>query len=473
MSVAAGCEDSMGEDNKKQDELAAKREARRRRRIRNQILAYSTVIIFIIALAAGVVFTVNLLSKGSAGGNVNKPTQESSEVTDSQTEESSVASLDESQGSESPESSEPEETGPVELTYEQKLDQVVNAAIEVMPLEDKVAGLFVISPELLTGVTQVTRAGDITKSALAKYAVGGLLYNSKNIKNKTSFMEMLDNTVLYSKYPIFLAVEEEGGKTTQIANQNIGSKTDSAKTIGETGDSQKAYLTGITIGNYLSELGINMNLAPVADLANVENSLMSDRSFGADAEKVSKFVTSEIKAFRELGILPCVKHFPGMGSVTTDTSKGIAVSDRTEADFWANEFVLFQSLIDEKVPMIMVSNMAAPSLVGDNTPCTLSEKVVTGILRGELGYDGLVITDALNEKAIADYHSSAEAAILALRAGCDMILCPENFEEAYNGVLAAVQDGTISQERIDDALRRIYRIKFADRVEDTTQDANQ
>ena len=99
MSVAAGCEDGMGEDNKKQDELAAKREARRRRRIRNQILAYSTVIIFIIALAAGVVFTVNLLSKGSAGGNVNKPTQESSEVTDSQTEESSVASLDESQGS--------------------------------------------------------------------------------------------------------------------------------------------------------------------------------------------------------------------------------------------------------------------------------------------------------------------------------------------------------------------------------------
>lgn len=464
----------MSEDNKKQqEEMIAKREARRRRRIRNQILAYTTVIIFIVALAAGIVFTVNLLTQGENKGNVSQSTQQSSEVVKNSTEESGGSSSDASQETEPTESTVPEETGPVELTYEQKLDQVVNAAIEVMPLEDKVAGLFIVTPELLTGVKTVTKAGDSTKNALSKYAVGGVLYTSKNVKNKTSFMEMLENTELFSKYPVFLAVEEEGGKTTQIANLNIGSKTDSAKTIGETGDNQKAYLAGITIGNYLSELGINMNFAPVADLANVEKSIMEDRSFGNDAEKVAKFVSSEIKAYKELGLLPCVKHFPGMGSVMTDTSAGIAVSERTEADFWANEFVLFQLLVEEKVPMIMVSNMAAPSLVGDNTPCSLSEKIVTGILRGELGYDGLVITDALNEKAIADYHSSAEAAILALRAGCDMILCPENFEEAYNGVLAAVQDGTISQERVDDALRRIYRIKFADRVEDNTENAVQ
>ena len=106
-----------------------------------------------------------------------------------------------------------------------------------------------------------------------------------------------------------------------------------------------------------------------------------------------------------------------------------------------------------------------PSLTGDNTPCCLASSVVTDILRNQLNYDGLVITDMLNDKAVSDYYSSEEAAIMAFKAGCDVILCPENFEEAYNGVLKAVQDGTISQERIDDALRRVYRIKYADRVE--------
>lgn len=457
----------MSDKSKKQEELLARREARRKRRIRNQILAYSVVILFIIALAAGVVTLVNFLSGDTPFGNRNSSevTEQSSQVAESSTEESESATsvAQESQETAS-ESKEPDE--PLVLTYEQKLDQIVNAAIEVMPIEDKVAGLFMVTPELLTGVKTVTKAGDSTKAALAKYAVGGVLYTSKNVKNKNSFMEMLSNTELFSKYPVFLAVEEEGGKTTQIANLNIGSKTDSAKDLAATGDTQRAYLAGITISTYLKELGINMDLAPVGDLANVENSFIADRSFGADAETVAGYVSSVIRGLQEQDILPCVKHFPGMGSVTTDPAKGVVVSERTEEEFWGNEFVLFQKLVDEKVPAIMISNMAAPALTGgDNVACTLSERIVTGILRNELGYNGLVVTGMLNDKAIADYHSADEVAILALKAGCDMLLCPEDFELAYNGVLQAVQDGTISQERVDDALRRIYRIKFADRVE--------
>lgn len=458
----------MNDENKNQEELLAKREARRKRRIRNQILAYTVVILFIIGLAAGVVTLVNYVSSGAQKGGentsvVSQPTQSSEESTEEVTETSVV---EESQSEET--ETEPEV---IVLTYEQKLDQIVNAAIEVMPIEDKVAGLFMVTPELLTGVRTVTKAGESTKAALSKYAVGGVLYTSKNIKNKDSFKEMLANTALYSKYPVFLAVEEEGGKTTQIANLNIGSKTDSAKDLAATEDTQKAYLAGITISTYLKELGINMDLAPVADLANVEKSVMADRSFGEDAEKAYGFASAMIRGLQEQEIVPCVKHFPGMGSVTADPASGVVVSEHTEEDFWASEFVIFQKLVDDKVPAIMVSNMAAPALTaGENVACTLSEHVVTGLLRGELGYDGLVITDMLNDKAIADYHAADEAAILALKAGCDMLLCPEDFEKAYNGVLQAVQDGTISQERIDDALRRIYRIKFADRVEDSVQE---
>jgi len=454
----------MSDDKKKQEKLADRREARRKRRIRNQILAYSVVILFIIALAVGVVTLVNFVSKGNGAPKVN-PTiasQSSRETEESTSEEETTVSLvEESQSTEESET----QDEPVVLTYEQKLDQVVNAAIEVMPLEDKVAGLFMVTPELLTGVKPVTRAGDSTKNALSKYAVGGILYTKQNVKNKDSFEKMISNTELYSKYPIFLAMEEETGKAAVLANMNIGSKTDSAKELGADGDTQKAYLAGITVSTYLKELGLNMDLAPVADLANVEKSVMEDRSFGSDAEKVAGFASSMIRGLQEQEILPCVKHFPGMGSVTADPANGIVVSERTEEEFWAEEFVVFQKLVDEKVPVIMVGNMGAPALTGDNVACSLSDRVVTGILRTELGYNGLVITDMLNDKAVADYHSADEAAILALKAGCDMLLCPENFEQAYNGVLQAVQNGTISQERIDDALRRIYRIKFADRVE--------
>jgi beta-N-acetylhexosaminidase len=460
----------MSEENKNQEELLQKREARRKRRQRNQILAYSVVILLIVLVGLGILALIKFMPDKKAknqGMNIAKNTstysEESTETPPEETEPSEEISSEPEETS-----SEPEESQEVvvELTYEEKLDQIVDAAIAVMPIEDKVAGLFMITPELLTGVSPVTKAGPSTKAAIEKYAVGGILYRSQNVKDRDTFKTVLENTANYSKYPLFLAVEEEGGKATQLSKANNNTKTSSAKEIAATGDAQNAYQVGVTIGSYLKELGITMDLAPVADLANVDKSVMEDRSYGSDAQTVVGYGKNMMNGLQEQGITPCVKHFPGMGSVTTDTEKGRAISERSEEDFWASEMDLFHKLVDDKMPAIMISNMAVPALTGDNTPCTLSAKVVTEILRQQLGYKGLVITDCLNEKAVSEYYSSEEAAILALKAGCDMILCPENFEQAYNGVLKAVQEGTISEERVNDALRRIYRIKFADRVEE-------
>ena len=460
----------MSEENKNQEELLQKREARRKRRQRNQIMAYSVVILLIALVGLGILALIKFMpdkeakKQGSSiAKNMSTQSEESTETLPEETETSEEPSSEPEETS-----SEPEESQEVitELTYEEKLDQIVDAAIAVMPLEDKVAGLFMITPELLTGVSPVTKAGPSTQAAIEKYAVGGILYRSQNVKDKDTFKTVLENTANYSKYPLFLAVEEEGGKMTQLSKANNNTKTSSAKEIAATGDIQNAYQTGVTIGTYLKELGITMNLAPVADLANIDKSVMADRSYGSDAQTVIGYVKNMMIGLQEQGITPCIKHFPGMGSVTTDTEKGRAISERSEEDFWASEMDLFHKLVDDKMPAIMISNMAAPALTGDNTPCTLSPKVVTEILRQQLGYKGLVITDCLNEKAVSEYYSSEEAAILALKAGCDMILCPENFEQAYNGVLKAVQEGTISEERVNDALRRIYRIKLADRVEE-------
>ena len=431
-----------------------RREARRRRRQRNQLIAYVVVILFIILFAIGVVKGVNYVTE--LGKQKELVKQEQQDKVDDIFEEEEVISTPEPTA---------EPTPPVvELTPEQKLDEIVNAGIEVMPLEDKVAGLFIVTPESITGVTKAIKAGDGTKDALSKYSVGGIVYFGQNIRSEQQFKEMISNTALYSNYPLFIALDEEGGSVSRLASAGLVNKVDSAQKLAQTGDTNSAYQAGSTIATYLNEYSVNLDFAPVVDLANVEKSVIGDRSFGADATVVSAYANAMMQGLQDNNVTACLKHFPGIGSSTQDTHKGLATTDRTAEEFRANEFVAFKSGIDAGADMIMVSHMSAPSLDDSGAPCSMSEAVVTGILRKELGFDGVIITDALNMKAISDYKAADEAAVQALKAGCDMLLMPEDFEKAYQGVLKAVQDGVISEERIDDALRRIYRIKYADKV---------
>lgn len=435
----------------KEEMREAQREARRRRRQRNQMAAYMTVVFLLVLIIGGTVLGVSLLSNNQMG-------QQEEVVDDNQTKLDEILASEETIDV-------PDETVIPELTPEQKLDEIVNAGIEVMPIEDKVAGLFIVAPESITGVSTAVKAGEGTQTALAKYAVGGIVYFGKNMKSEEQLKEMIDNTQLYTKYPLFIAVDEEGGSVSRVANAGIATGVGSAQEIGATGDANNAYQAGTTVGTYLANLGFNLNFAPVADIANVENSVMAKRSYGSDAATVSTYMTSMMKGLEEQKVTACLKHFPGIGCTTEDTHDGIVTTDRSIEDFRANEFTVFQAGIDAGADMIMVSHMAAPSLAGDNTPSSLSDKVVTDILRNELNFNGVIITDAMNMSAISEYYGADEAAIMALKAGCDMILMPEDFENAYNGVLQAVADGTISEERINDSLRRIYRIKYADKIE--------
>jgi beta-N-acetylhexosaminidase len=427
-----------------------RRELRRKRRRKNQIMAYAVVIVFIAVIACGIVFGVKLITGMSTLGEEEQ--QSKVEEIFATEETLSVPEVEES-------------TQVVEMTDEQKLDQIIDALIDVMPIEDKVAGLFIVTPESITGVNTAIKAGEGTQKALSQYSVGGIIYQTKNIQSEDQIKDMIDNTVLYSNYPLFIAVQEEGGDASSAASAGIGTKVDAAATIAETKEPENAYKAGNTIGGYISALGFNLDFAPTADLNNVEKSVIGNRSYGSDASEVSEYVTAMMRGLSENNITACLGHFPGIGSSTTDTSAGLASTDRSAEDFRANEFEVFKAGIEAGADMIMVSNMSAPSLTGDNTPCTMSSAVVTDILRDELGFKGVIISEAMNKKAVSDYYGADEAAVMALRAGCDMILMPEDFEKAYNGVLTAVNDGTISEERINDSLRRIYRIKYADKVQ--------
>lgn len=429
-----------------------KRESRRKRRIRNQIIAYITVILFGTVLAVGTVMGARQFMANRGEGD--DPQQSNQEALGDLLDSEDVL-----------ETPDPTPEPIPELTPEQKLDDIVNAGIEVMPLEDKVAGLFIVTPEDITGVSAAIKAGEGTQKALDQYPVGGLIYSGKNIKSEEQFREMLDNTELYAKYPLFLAVKEEGGSVSTVAEAGIGTNVDAPEKLGQAGDTDAAFRAGAVLGENLSGLGINLNLAPSADVLTSADSFLKERSFGSDAQLTGAMAAAVMNGLNSQGVTACVKHFPGMGGTSQDPEKGLSSTDRTEEQFRAQEFVAFQAAIDSGADMIMVSNMAAPALTGDDGPCVFSDRLVTDILRVEMGFDGVIISDALNMTAISDYYDSEQAAVQALKAGCDMLLLPENFEEAYNGVLQAVRDGVISEERIDDALRRIYRIKFADRIE--------
>ena len=422
------------------------REERRQRRQKDTKNATVVFVIFMLAvvvLVGGVVFIAGKFFFGDRPKS--EPTEETQAVIETETDTDAT---------------EPEE--PV-------IDEATTQAAEFvsgMTLEDKIAQLFVVTPDALTGYTDVTAAGNTTKEAYGKRPVGGLIYMSGNLKDYEQTATMLTNmqTIATERtgLPAFLCVDEEGGSVARIAGNDGFEVTDVGKmsAIGATGDSQNAYNAGNVIGTYLKDIGFNVDFAPVADvLTNADNSVIGDRSFGTDSQLVADMVVAELKGLSDAGINGTVKHFPGHGATSEDSHDGAAVSERTLEELVATELVPFQSAIDFDAHFVMVGHIAVPNVTGDNTPASLSAAMITDVLRTQMGYNGIVITDAMNMGAITENYSSGEAAVAAIQAGADMILMPEDYEEAYNAVLEAVNNGTISEQRINESVVRIVKVK--------------
>lgn len=346
------------------------------------------------------------------------------------------------------------------LTSEQMKAQ---AKVQDMSLREQVYQLFIATPEALTGVNTATRAGETTKEALAQQPVGGIIYFADNLVDRAQTMEMLQNTQSYVEIPLFLGVDEEGGRVSRVgSNPAMGTTHFSAMAeYGENADPQEVHDIGKTLGTELLELGFNLDFAPVADVVtNPNNTEIGDRSFSSDPTAAAQMVGSMVAGMKESGILSTLKHFPGHGGTETDTHDGRAITHRTLDEMRQAEFLPFQAGIDAGAAMVMVGHLSAPEVTGDNTPADLSPVIVTDILRKELGFQGVIVTDAQNMGAITDYYDSAEAAVAALDAGVDMILMPDDLTEAVDGVLSAVESGKISEERIAESVTRILALKY-------------
>ena len=389
-----------------------------------------------------------LWNKGS-GSSKNPEENEESKNTIRITEEETTQEEDETES---------------ELSEEQKTEELIEEYLSNMPLEDKVSQLFFVQPEALTGVDTAVQASDMTKEALQEYAVGGIVMFSKNIQDRDQICAMLANLQAYSKYPLFLGVDEEGGSlVARVANSGTISVPTfpNMMEIGNTGNPEEAYEVGRTIGTYLKDLGFNLDFAPIADvLVNPENQVIGERAFGSDAELVAKMVKRVVEGLQEQEVSAVLKHFPGHGGTEADSHEGTAILNRTLEELRSEEFLPFQSGIEAGADMIMVGHISVPEVTGDDTPATLSEIVITDLLRNELGFDGIIITDSMSMGAIVDYYGPGEAAVQVIRAGGDMILMPQDFVEARQAVLEAVYQQEITEERINESLRRIYRIKL-------------
>ncbi len=452
-------DDEDDEDDEEEWSEEERRAYRRRRRIRNQIIVYCVIFILIAGIAAGG-FLV-----GRKAVSFIRQKQQAAEEAKRLEEEQQAGEEAEELVIDTPEPVE-EETEPVE--EEDFLGELAASYYSEMSLEDKVAGLFMVTPEAMTGVRTATKAGDGTQEALNQYAVGGMIYFEHNILDMEQITTMLANTVSMSSYPIFLAVDEEGGEVSRVANSKVEvDKVEDMASIGASGDASKALEAGTAIGSYLAEIGFNVDFAPVADVtAEGAESALGNRAFGSDPQLVGEMAAGVVEGLEGAGVSACLKHFPGLGSTSEDTHEGRVEIGKTADELRATDFVPFSAGIEAGVDFVMVSHATVPALDEDNVPSSLSKKVITDTLRGELGFEGVVITDALDMTAITDYYTPEEAAVMAVEAGADMLLMPEDFEKAYNAVLAAVQDGTISEERINESLDRIYRVKCAGKLEE-------
>ena len=364
-----------------------------------------------------------------------------------------------------PTAAEPTEASVVETEEEvtEPLHSSPEEALAKMSLDQKLHQMFIITPEALTGFNQVTQCGEASKLAMSEHPVGGLIYFSPNLQDSAQTKAMLTDTQHFMRATtgvgIFLAVDEEGGSVARVASNLRTTRLEKMSAYGERASSEEAYTVGQTLGKDIRQFGFNLDFAPVADVKISDTNELGDRIFSDDPEVVSKMVTGVVRGLQDTGVAATLKHFPGLGAEdgNAHTDEKIVI-DRSLDELRETEFVPFQAGIKAGSDFVMVSHQIVTG-VGDDLPACLSKAVCTDLLRGELGFEGVIVTDSMQMNTIAGSYSSSEAAVMAVQAGVDMLMIPEDFESALQGLKDAVASGEISESRIDESVLRILQEK--------------
>jgi beta-N-acetylhexosaminidase len=349
--------------------------------------------------------------------------------------------------------------------------------ITTLTLEEKVGQL--LMPDFRTwNDIPVTNLNDEIKSEIENKHIGGVILFAENFKSKAQSTHLILTMQDQAEIPLMISVDQEGGLVTRIP---FMPSMPGNMALGATNNPTLAKEVGIGIGSELRSLGIHVNFGPVLDVNNNPNNpVIGVRSFGDDPNRIIELGHAYMEGLNEAGVLAVGKHFPGHGDVSLDSHFVLPTSNKTISDLQNLELKPFKSLIDSGIQGIMTAHIAFPNIESETVkskkdglpielPATLSPKIITNILRNDLSFQGLIFTDAMDMKAVANHFGTAEASIRAIEAGVDIVLMPDNLQHAFDGILEAVKEGRIEEARIDESVKRILQVKSSNLFQESTE----
>jgi beta-N-acetylhexosaminidase len=327
-----------------------------------------------------------------------------------------------------------------------------------LSLEEKIGKLFICSPDELGGAGII--CDETVQSTLKEISILGFILFYEGITTRAEADSLITELQTAGGGKLWMTIDEEGGAQTNAGRVEPSIRMPPMADYAASGDLDAFYQDMYRTANMLRSMGYHINWAPVCDLnTNPDNPIIGSRAFGSDPVIASKYIEVGVRALKEVGIISCLKHFPGHGDTQEDSHKGSASVNHTMERFRKVELVPFKAGIAAGAEMVMMGHILTPNVTIDGLPATFSQYWCNNILRKELGFEGVIVSDALDMKAITKYHEPGEAAVLALTAGCDILLMPASLRSAYQGVLDAVHRGLIKQSRIDNALERVLKYK--------------
>lgn len=404
--------------------------------------------------------TESLQSESTSSDSTGISSEENTELTTSAQEGTTSVITEEASEQETTEG-ETEEAS--ENVQEEEIPSSVEELMEEMTLREKVCQMFIVTPEQLTGYGCVTYADSVVQQSFMNTPVGGVILFSQNLTYQDQTSQLIASCQDYAADScgagIFVAVDEEGGTVARAAEKLRTTAFSDMAYYGQMNDPQQAYNIGSTIGSDLSALGFNVDFAPVADVNLNPGNELGNRIFSSDPEVVSTMTANVVRGLQDQGVCATLKHFPGLGAADGNTHNDNYVHIyKTIDELREAEFVAFSGGIEAGADFVMVGHQKV-SGVGDDLPADLSYTVVTTLLREELGFQGIAVTDAQQMNTIAGVYGSGDAAVRSVEAGIDIILMPADLNAAVDAICYAVEEGRLTEERIDESVVRILNQK--------------
>lgn len=350
------------------------------------------------------------------------------------------------------------------VTEQETMSPATMELMNDMTLREKVLQMFIITPEQLTGSGGcVTYADSTVQQYLMDIPVGGIILFAPNLTSREQTAQLIASCQDYVKEScgagLFVAVDEEGGTVARAAFKLDTTSFNNMEYYGSMNDPQLAYDVGSTIGSDIGSLGFNVDFAPVADVNINSGNELGSRIFSSDPYIVSEMTANVVRGLQDQGVCATLKHFPGLGAADGNTHYDNYVHIyRTIDELRESEFVAFSGGIEAGADFVMVGHQKV-SGIGDDLPADLSYTVVTTLLREELGFNGIIVTDAQQMNTIAGVYGSGDAAVRSVEAGVDIILMPADLSSAVDAVCSAVEEDRITEERIDESVVRILNQK--------------